>query len=182
MHALHYVHSASARPHGNRVEALACRRPAGRIDRKHRRVAWVRAVRWRCRPGLAVNMDQIGMYFNKVLISIVSLSGILTWTPHNDPFVAMYSQWLASGRPSGLLCVRLVWCGLYDGAAYLSTSESYLRDFGVVRLIPRAAYSPEITVHVKCDTREHTFVFIEHRHCSPTNGLPISSLRLCIVL
>ena len=51
---------------------------AGRIDRTHRRVAWVRAVRWRCRPGLAVNMDQIGMYFNKVLISIVSLSGILT--------------------------------------------------------------------------------------------------------
>ena len=119
---------------------------AGRPDRKHRRVAWVRAVRWRCRPGLAVNMDQIGMYFNKVLISIVSLSGILTWTPHNDPFVAMYSQWLASGRPGGLLCVRLVWCGLYDGAAYLSTSESYLRDLGVVRLIPRAAYSPEITV------------------------------------
>ena len=37
-------------------------------------------------------------------------------------------------------------CGLYDGAAYLSTSESYLRDLGVVRLIPRAAYSPEITV------------------------------------
>ena len=119
---------------------------AGRPDRKHRRVAWVRAVRWRCRPGLAVNMDQIGTYFNKVLISIVSLSGILTWTPHNDPFVAMYSQWLASGRPGGLLCVRLVWCGLYDGAAYLSTSESYLRDLGVVRLIPRAAYSPEITV------------------------------------
>ena len=46
--------------------------------------------------------------------------------------------------------MRLVWCGLYDGAAYLSTSESYLRDLGVVRLIhvPRAAYSPEITVHV----------------------------------
>ena len=42
--------------------------------------------------------------------------------------------------------MRLVWCGLYDGAAYLSTSESYLRDLGVVRLIPRAAYSPEITV------------------------------------
>ena len=113
---------------------------------------YVRAVRWRCRPGLAVNMDQIGMYFNKVLISIVSLSGILTWTPHNDPFVAMYSQWLASGRPSGLLCVRLVWCGLYDGAAYLSTSESYLHDLGVVRLIPRAAYSPEITVHVHVRT------------------------------
>ena len=51
-----------------------------------------------------------------------------------------------AGPPSGLLCVRLVWCGLYDGAAYLSTSESYLRDLGVVRLIPRAAYSPEITV------------------------------------
>ena len=123
---------------------LACRQ-AGRPDRKHRR-AWVRAVRWRCRPGLAVNMDQIGMYFNKVLISIVSLSGIFTWTPHNDPFVAMYSQWLASGRPGGLLCVLLVWCGLYDGAAYLSTSESYLCDLGVVRLIPRTAYSPEITV------------------------------------
>ena len=119
---------------------------AGRPDRKHHRVAWVRAVRWRCWPGLAVNMDQIGTYFNKVLISIVSLSGILTWTPHNDPFVAMYSQWLASGRPGGLLCVRLVWCGLYDGAAYLSTSESYLRDLGVVWLIPRAAYRPEITV------------------------------------
>ena len=74
VHALHYVHSASARPHGASVPVQA----AGRIDRKHRRVAWVRAVRWRCRPGLAVNMDQIGMYFNKVLISIVSLSGILT--------------------------------------------------------------------------------------------------------
>ena len=73
---MHYIMCiALARPHGNRV---ACRRPAGRSDRKHRRVAWVRAVRWRCRPGLAVNMDQIGMYFNKVLISIVSLSGILT--------------------------------------------------------------------------------------------------------
>ena len=44
--------------------------------------------------------------------------------------------------------MRLVWCGLYDGAAYLSTSESYLRDLGVVRLIPRVAYSPEITVPV----------------------------------
>ena len=43
--------------------------------------------------------------------------------------------------------VRAVrWRGLYNGAAYLSTSESYLRDLGVVRLIPRAAYSPEITV------------------------------------
>ena len=26
--------------------------------------------------------------------------------------------------------------------------RSYLRDLGVVRLIPRAAYSPEITVHI----------------------------------
>ena len=108
---------ALAGAHGNRVEALACR--LGRPDRKHHRVAWVRAVRWRCRPGLAVNMDQIGMYFNKVLISIVSLSGILTWTPPNDPFVAMYRQWLASCRPAqrSSLCaacmVRLIrWCGL----------------------------------------------------------------------
>ena len=99
-------------------------------------------------PISSFHTDQIGTYFNKVLISIVSLSGILTWTPHNDPFVAMYSQWLASGRPGGLLCVRLVWCGLYDGAAYLSTSESYLHDLGVVRLISRAAYSPEITVQL----------------------------------
>ena len=73
---MHYMCIALAGAHGNRVEALACR--LGRPDRKHHRVAWVRAVRWRCRPGLAVNMDQIGMYFNKVLISIVSLSGILT--------------------------------------------------------------------------------------------------------
>ena len=36
--------------------------------------------------------------------------------------------------------------GLYTGAAYTPTSESYFHDFSEVRLILRAAYIPEITV------------------------------------
>ena len=59
--------------------------------------------------------------------------------------------------------MRLVWCGLYDGAAYLSTSESYLRDLGVVRLIPRAAYSPEITV---CFFSLHSFLMNQNGQAS----------------
>ena len=36
--------------------------------------------------------------------------------------------------------------GLYTGAAYTPTSESYFHDFSEVRLILRAAFIPEITV------------------------------------
>ena len=55
----------------------------------------------------------------------------------------------SDSRPAGPAVFFV--CGLY-GAAYTVVrlicrhSESYLRDLGVVRLIPRAAYSPEITV------------------------------------
>ena len=40
------------------------------------------------------------------------------------------------------------WCGLYGGAAYMLTPESSFDDFGVVRLVHRAAYILKITVHV----------------------------------
>ena len=45
------------------------------------------------------------------------------------------------------------WCGLYGGAAYMLTPESSFDDFGVVRLVHRAAYIPKITVlHVRFDS------------------------------
>ena len=61
---------------------------------------------------------------------------------HNDRFVSIYPQWVASG---GALCVR-PWCGLYGGAAYMLMPESSFDDFGVVRLTHRVAYIPKITV------------------------------------
>ena len=51
---------------------------------------------------------------------------ILTGTQHNDPFVAMYRQRVASG---GALCVRPR-CGLYSGVANMLTPESSFADSG----------------------------------------------------
>ena len=82
MHALH-VHSASVRPHAwqsGRSASARAGRPAG-SDRigKHRRACGMGtrgAMALPARAGRQHGPNR--MYFNKVLISIVSLSGILT--------------------------------------------------------------------------------------------------------